>query len=65
MYDDACHLLKYVCNKIRCNETETAQRMAKMCIVCDRFHFKNHVDPWCHKNCNPYTCSQLDSVSEE
>ncbi|KAK2552238.1 hypothetical protein P5673_026765 [Acropora cervicornis] len=28
-------------------------------MVCDKFHFKNHTDSWCKRNCNPYNSSIL------
>lgn len=52
-YDDACHLKKFAQNKKRWSLTSTSQKMATMKILCDRFHFKNHVDQWCRNNCNP------------
>ena len=58
-YDDACHLKKFATNPKRCNLTDVASVIAKKNIVCDRFHFKNHIDKWCVKNCNPYECDEL------
>lgn len=58
-YDDACHLKKFSQNPSRSQLTTTSNRLSSMVIVCDRFHFKNHTDSWCKKNCNPYTCSKL------
>lgn len=29
----------------------------------DKFHFPNHVDPWCHKNCNPQDVRHLDGIN--
>ena len=52
-YDDACHLKKYAQNPI-CNElTEVAKRLNNITMVCDRFHFRNHVDSWCKKKLQP------------
>lgn len=62
-YDDACHLKKYATNPKRCDLTQTSKRLKNMEIVVDKFHFKNHVDTWCKRNCNPYKCSKLDNVS--
>jgi len=64
-YDDACHLKKFAQNKTRCLLTATSQRMAKMTMVVDRFHFKNHVDSWCKQNCNPYSSDDLQEVNTE
>lgn len=62
-YDDACHLLRYAQNPKRKMLTSTTERLSKMEIVVDRFHFKNHVDSWCKTHCNPYKCRKLDQVS--
>ena len=59
-YDDACHLKKYAQNPIRNELTEVAKRLNNITMVCDIFHFRNHVDSWCKKNCNPHTCSELE-----
>ena len=48
-YDDACHLKKFATNPMRCNFTDVASVI----------HFKNHIDKWCVKNCNPYGCDEL------
>ena len=58
-YDDACHLKKYAQNSVRRNITRTAEKMAEMEMIVDRFHFKNHVDRWCKEHCNPYNCNDL------
>lgn len=52
-YDDACHLKKFAQNPVRCELTQVAKRMKEMTMVCDKFHFRNHVDTWCKANCNP------------
>ena len=52
-YDDGCHLRKFFRNPVRSTLTDTTDRIAKMEIVVDRFHFSNHTDNWCKKNCNP------------
>lgn len=58
-YDDACHLKKFSTNAKRCELTATAKRIKALDMVCDKFHFPNHVDSWCKANCNPYTTSSL------
>ena len=60
-YDDACHLKKFAQNPKRCNLTDAAVMITSKSIVCDKFHFKNHVvkDKWCIKNCNPYNDDKL------
>ena len=39
--------------------------MANLPKYVDNFHFKNHVDPWCHKMCNPKDAEALDGVNTE
>ena len=56
-YDDACHLKRYA--EKRSHLPATSTRVAAMEIVCDRFHFGNHTDTWCRKNCNPYNSDVL------
>ena len=63
MYDDACHLKKFSMNEQRRDLTDVSKKMSKMEIVCDRFHFRNHVDPWCKKWCDPDACAQLQKVN--
>ena len=58
-YDDACHLKKFTQNPRRNWLTGTAKKMSQMVMVCDKFHFKNHKDAWCKRNCSPYTCASL------
>ena len=58
-YDDACHLKKFTQNPKRNSLTGTAKKMSQMVMVCDKFHFKNHKDAWCKRNCSPYTCASL------
>ena len=58
-YDDACHLKKYAQNRMCRNITGTNQKMADTEMMIDRFHFKNHVDPWCKQPCNPYKSDDI------
>ena len=30
--------------------------MKRIVIVCDRFHFRNHIAAWCKANVNPFNC---------
>ena len=64
IYDDACHLKKYATNSQRSDVTPTAQRIATLNTVVDRFHFPGHVDPWCRKNCNPDDFDALKNVRQ-
>ena len=59
-YDDACHLKRYAQNPVRKDASDIARKMATMDMVCDRFHFANHTDKWCKKNCNPYKTANLE-----
>ena len=61
-YDDSCHLKKYACNPIRRSCTLTSERLASLYFVIDKFHFKGHIDPWCHQHCNPYLFPDLKEV---
>ena len=54
LYDDACHLKKFSENNdARKNLNEVTRFLAEVPKHVDNFHFKNHVDPWCHAMCNP------------
>ncbi|XP_015777265.1 PREDICTED: uncharacterized protein LOC107355240 [Acropora digitifera] len=61
-YDDACHLKKFAQNPVRSSLSVISDRLAKMEMVCDKFHFKNHTDSWCKRNCNPYNSSILQVI---
>ena len=62
-YDDACHLKKYCENEKRANVNEVTKFMAGVGKHVDKFHFPNHVDSWCHQNCNPQDVRHLDGVN--
>ncbi|XP_066912461.1 uncharacterized protein [Clytia hemisphaerica] len=64
-YDDACHLRRYSENPIRKDLTLTSKRISSMEFYIDRFHYKNHKDPWCRRNCNPDKSSLLKNVNTE
>lgn len=63
IYDDGCHLKKYAAHPGRAHKTPTAQRIASLHTVVNRFHFSGHVDPWCRQNCNPDKFDALKKVS--
>ena len=63
IYDGACHLKKYATNSKRACITHTANRIASLNIVVDRFHFSGHVDQWCKQNCDPDKFDGLKKVS--
>ena len=61
----SCHLKKF-CenNEKRKNLNEFTKQLAEIPKHVDNFHFKNHVDPWCHRMCNPkynsiYSCMNI------
>lgn len=61
-YDDGCHLRKYCRNEVRASFSKASVKLAAINIVVDKLHFKGHVDPWCHTNCNPYEVEDLKEV---
>ena len=65
LYDDACHLKKFSENEKRAEKNEFTRFIANVPKHVDNFHFKNHVDPWCHKMCNPKDARSLDGVNTE
>ncbi|XP_068753057.1 uncharacterized protein [Montipora capricornis] len=64
-YDGACNLKKFAQNTRSSCLTTISQRMSRMKMLVDRFHFKNHVDSWCKNNCNPYNTEALKAVDTE
>lgn len=66
IYDDACHLKKYVTNKASDKfdaKSDRGKRLSNSLIVCDRFHFLTHVDDWCRANCDPDLYPVLENVN--
>ena len=55
VYDDACHLKKFLLNRPDSVLCRTLLRSYE--IVCDRFHFPNHVSAWCKANVDPAKCT--------
>lgn len=65
IYDDNCHLARFALNK-KIKKNEVTQFFAeKVRKNVDRFHFKNHIDPWCIENCDPNKVRELDGVNTE
>ena len=63
-YDDACHFKKFSENKVRAAKNDITLFMANSIGKhVDKFHFPNHVDSWCHANCNPSDVKHLDGVN--
>ena len=61
LYDDACHLKRHV--DCRCDRFYPHLKKCDMRV--DRFHFPNHVDPWCKANMDPSKCPLLKGVNSE
>ncbi len=55
VYDDGCHLIKYLHKHIGKDliATDAAKKLAEVKFSVDRTHFRNHVGYWCRKNMNP------------
>jgi hypothetical protein len=55
VYDDGCHLIKYLHRHIGKDLTATnaAKALAEVKFSVDRIHFRNHVGSWCRANMNP------------
>ena len=65
IYDDACHLAKYSMNEKVADRNKTTKFFSERKFVIDKFHFRNHVDPWCHQNCDPNEVPELDGMNTE
>ena len=64
LYDDACHFKKFSEKKEHAEKNDITEFLAsKVGKHVDKFHFPNHVDKWCHKNCNPNEVKHLDGVN--
>ena len=70
VYDDVCHLAGFAKNHVLLERNPTTEGFLKKTFAIDKFHFKNHIDPFCHsaynpgeveqlKNCNTVICEQL------
>ncbi|CAF1117295.1 unnamed protein product [Didymodactylos carnosus] len=49
--DDACHLVKFICNHYRkeINETAAMNLLWNKRFLIDKFHYHNHIDLWCRR----------------
>jgi len=68
VYDDACHMAKYVLNKNVTgtkfdNSTERSKKLSNMKFAVDRFHFQSHTDSWCKQNCDPDFFDKLININ--
>jgi hypothetical protein len=68
-YDDACHLSKYVFNKVRfeAKNVNALQRLLarSTTMVVDPFHFPGHKDPSCKQFNDPGAFKELDKINME
>jgi hypothetical protein len=55
IYDDGCHLVKFVRNHYGNDlaETTASKILYETRFSVDRTHFKGHVGRWCRSNMNP------------
>ena len=65
LYDDNCHMKKYSENPERADRNEITKFFAELDKHIDRFHFRNHVDPWCQENLNPQHVENLKGVNTQ
>ena len=61
LYDDACHLVRYAKNESERNKE--CKAMSQIPMYVDKFHFRNHTDPWCIENCDPTKIKDLDDIN--
>ena len=48
-----------------CDRSKTTKFFSERKFVIDKFHFRNHVDPWCHENCDPNEVPELVGMNTE
>ena len=66
IYDDNCHLARFSLRKnLREKNAITKFFAENVRKNVDRFHFGNHIDPWCIENCDPNKVKELDGVNTE
>lgn len=65
LYDDCCHLKAFSEKETNANQNAITKHFAKLGKHVDRFHFRNHVDPWCMENCNPEGIPVLKGVNTQ
>ena len=37
--------------------------MSEIPMYVDKFHFRNHIDPWCIEHCGPTKIKDLDDIN--
>ena len=66
LYDDMCHLKRFAENPDIADLNKWTKQFAdEITKVVDKFHFRNHVDPWCQENCNPEKVTELNGVNTQ
>ncbi|CAF4493257.1 unnamed protein product [Rotaria sp. Silwood2] len=66
IYDDACHLKLFIENSNNfVRSTPSKEKFEKAKILCDKLHYRNHVDPWCRRNTNPYNDPVANNTNTE
>ena len=65
LYDDCCHFKVFSEKEKNADQNEITKYLASVGKHVDRFHFRNHVDPWCQANCNPETVTDLKGVNTQ
>ena len=66
IYDDNCHLARFALRKELKEKNKVTDFFAKKVRkTIDKFHFVNHIDPWCIENCDPNKVKDLDDVNTE
>jgi len=54
VYDDACHLLRFVQNRIKRHPaTQRLELFKDKNFVIDKLHIRGHKEDFCEKNCHP------------
>ena len=63
IYDDACHLRKYISNYDFKDKSIRSKVLFEKHHYIDKFHMHNHVDKWCKANCDPNEIDDLNNVN--
>lgn len=65
LYDDCCHLKAFSEKDVKANQNDVTKHFANLGKHVDRFHFRNHVDPWCQEHCNPEGVAAIHGVNTQ
>lgn len=63
IYDDACHLSKYLINNKVKEKSTRGQLLSDKRHYVDKLHIKNHTDEWCLNNCDPNKVEELKNLN--